>query len=413
MGRRQLKTLNEVEDMRADTGRTRGQCLPCMNRTTSEEPTPNTGKNQGCVEDAAALKEAAARSDRTPRGLMKVAIDAHADSYVFSVMFEGTAPKPPQKLALEGLLKWLKKHQAQGWEVVCCYEAGPMGFTLHRRLVEAGMRNYVIRPRNWDDSQRQVRTDRSDSRSMLVALDRYEAGQREAFTVVRVPSVEEEQRRQPVRLYHGLKRDLLRIAQRGRGYALLQGYRLKGAWYGPRRWTELEKELPGELVKLLHPLQEVLKALMNEVTTLRKCFSRTADPERAVPVGVGAETLNQIRAEVCDWKRFKNRGQVGSYFGMTPREASSGPSRQLGSITKCGNPRVRWLAVQAAWRLLRFQPDYLRVKEYQSQCAAGSGKNGGGRRRKLVVGLGRKFLIDLWRLESGQTTAEKLGLKMS
>jgi len=53
---------------------------------------------------------------------------------------------------------------AASWKVVSCYEAGPFGFWLHRRLLELGATNYVIRPRHWDDQHKGVKTDRTDAR---------------------------------------------------------------------------------------------------------------------------------------------------------------------------------------------------------------------------------------------------------
>ena len=37
-----------------------------------------------------------------------------------------------------------------------------------------------------------------------------------------------------------------------------------------------------------------------------------------------------------------------------PRERSSGERQHRGRITKAGSPRVRWLLVEAAWRILRY-----------------------------------------------------------
>jgi len=31
-----------------------------------------------------------------------------------------------------------------------CYEAGPFGYSLHRKLTALGVTNFVVRPRDWD-----------------------------------------------------------------------------------------------------------------------------------------------------------------------------------------------------------------------------------------------------------------------
>lgn len=373
-----------------------------------KKKTQESNTSQVSIASATAVTTRPALPGR--RGKLKVAIDTHADSCSLCPMFEGMAPKPVQKLCRAQLLESLTKYQRQGWEVVTCYEAGPLGYGLHRDLQKRGIRNFVIRPRNWDDKQRRVRTDRTDTRSMLVALDRYEAGQKEAFTVVRVPSVKEEDDRQLGRLAATLGKEIRRLAQCGRGYGLLKDQRLAGTWYGPRRWAILEKELPASLLAVLRPLRAVLLVLEEQEHQVKEQIRQAGLAGPLRPVGAGDTTLEQLEREVCDWKRFSNRRSVGAFFGLTPGEASSGPSRCLGSITRCGNARVRRLAVEAAWRMLIYQPDYLRVRKFRERSLRE--RSSPGKRRKQLVGLAREFLIDWWRIRTGRTTPEKLGLKL-
>lgn len=53
-----------------------------------------------------------------------------------------------------------------------------------------GVTNHVIRPRNWDDAHKRVKTDRTDTRAMLTALDRLAAGNKHALALVRVRTEE-------------------------------------------------------------------------------------------------------------------------------------------------------------------------------------------------------------------------------
>jgi len=367
-------------------------------------------KNNNGPEKTAKLNEKqAAVSER--KGKLKVAIDTHADFDVWIAQYENTAPKPPQRMTRARLVQWLGEQRAKGWEVVSCYEAGPFGYGLHRALVALGVRNYVIRPRNWDDAQRGVRTDRTDTRSMLVALDRYEAGQAEALTVVRVPSEEEEQRRTPVRVAAILKSTLKRVAQAGRGLALFSGLRLKGAWYSPRRWPEVARQLPQHLVGSMENLRAVVLSTAKELMAVKTqiCQGRLAGEQ--LPVGFGRNSAESMEREVCSWDRFQRRGSVGSFSGLTPGEASSGRRRDQGSITKRGNARLRWLAVQTAWRMVRYQPEYRGVKRFKARLMASP--HSSARKRQWIVALAREFLVDWWRLRTGRTTPEKLGLRMS
>lgn len=339
-----------------------------------------------------------------------MAIDTHADFDVWIPQYEGTVPKPAQKMRREEMVKWLEKKQKEGWEVITCYEAGPFGYGLHRKLEAVGVKNHVIRPRNWDDEKRRVRTDKTDTRGMLVALDRYVAGQREAFTVVRVPKEEEEQRRTLGRVMQTLKKTMRTLAQSARGQALYYGVRVAGAWYSERRWPLVAPRLPESLKEAFEAIRRAVLGMAKEVQALRGKIveGRTSGVE--LPIGLGRETAESLEQEVCDWGRFRNRRNVGSFSGLTPGEASSGQRRELGGITKCGNGRLRWLAVQAAWRMVRYQPEYRGVKRFVERQKAGGTKLG---RKRLIVALAREFLVDWWRLRTGQTTAEKLGLRMT
>lgn len=125
--------------------------------------------------------------------------------------------------------------------------------------------------------------------------------------------------------------------------------------------------------------------------------------------GVGALTSQILEREILDWHRFKNRRQVASLTGMCPGVRSSGPKTRSGPITKHGNRRLRTALVELAWRCVRFQPEYPPLKKWQPVLL--NPKATGAAKKKAIVAVGRRLAIDLWRLNTGRTTAEKLGLK--
>lgn len=138
----------------------------------------------------------------------KLALDVHLRQHVVAMQYDGSSPKPPQRFTPAGLLAWVQKQIAQGWQIVSCYEAGPFGYGLHRQLTALGVTNYVIRPRNWDDQHKRVKTDHTDALAMLTALDRYVAGNPHALALVRVPTEAQERQRSESRLRQSLRRDL-------------------------------------------------------------------------------------------------------------------------------------------------------------------------------------------------------------
>ena len=118
-----------------------------------------------------------------------------------------------------------------------------------------------------------------------------------------------------------------------------------------------------------------------------------------------------MNREACHWGRFSNRRQVSSFMGLVPKEDSSGGRRFQGSINKHGNVRMRCLLIQAAWRLWTYQPDYRPVKKWRQRLSVSGASP--GQLKKAIVAIARELAVDLWRLNTNQTSAEKLGLEMT
>ena len=115
------------------------------------------------------------------------------------------------------------------------------------------------------------------------------------------------------------------------------------------------------------------------------------------------------RSRGTRWQHFKNRKQAGSYIGCCPSEHSTGPGQRLGSIDRQGNRRLRSALTEAVWRLLRWEP---RWRGFEKWGALLRDKQAGGvRRKKAAIACVRLLFIDLWRLFTGRTTYEALGLR--
>jgi len=69
--------------------------------------------------------------------------------------------------------------------------------------------------------------------------------------------------------------------------------------------------------------------------------------------GIGLLTSTAMVAAVGDPHSFGNCRRYASFFGLTPRECSSGASRHLGRISKRGNRYVRTLLTHGARSVLR------------------------------------------------------------
>lgn len=69
--------------------------------------------------------------------------------------------------------------------------------------------------------------------------------------------------------------------------------------------------------------------------------------------GIGLLTSTAMVAAVGDPRSFASARRYSSFFGLTPREFSSGTSRYLGRISKRGNRYIRMLLTHGARSVLR------------------------------------------------------------
>ena len=342
--------------------------------------------------------------------LIKLGVDAHADQYRVVRQIDNGPLQPPQAMKFEKFLDWAQKQKSLAERVVVCYEAGTFGFYPARQLEERGVECLVMVPINLDEGHTGVNNDRLDARRIAVRLDRHLSGDKEALNLVRIPTPLEEEQRDLGRQRQTVVGDLKRYADRGRAYLRKWGHRVKGRWWQSERWEELKPNLSGVQVAYLQHWVEILRALSKELAAIHAALIAQGEKHLAVeglvlPLGLGLLSYELLHLEVCDWKRFHNRRQVASMTGLCASESSSGPSRQQGSVTKHGNPLMRWVLVEMAWRLIRFQPNCHAVAGWRQELAA---RKTGAQRKKIIVAIARQLAVDLWRVATGQTTFAKL-----
>jgi len=351
----------------------------------------NTAK-EGCEEQ---VKKAS---------IIKLGLDVHADSVSVARQVDGSVPQPVQKFTWEGFWRWITKQVKTGERVYSCYEAGPFGYVLHRRLLEMGIINIVVRPQNWDELGKGVKTDKSDAAALVQRLDRYVGGNTKALAVVCVPTFEAELVRSQSRLREAMRKHRQEAEAQGRSMMLYYGVRTKGRWWGVKRWNEIAPTLPEALKAMVESFAKMAREMDKVVRELTMKIEKAANAER--PKGCGGLTSEILRREVVDWNRFNNRRQVASITGLCPRVHGSGNKLTQGSISKHGNPRLRKALVELAWRVCRYQPGYEPVKRRLTLLAGPSA----ALRKKAVVAIARHLAIDLWRINTGRAKSGDLGL---
>jgi transposase len=338
--------------------------------------------------------------------VIKLGLDLHARQVTECRQLDASTPKPAQKWDPWRLLAQVEAWVKAGIKVYSCYEAGACGYWFHRELLKCGAVNFVVAPRPLEAHRRRhQKTDGLDARGLLDHLDSYLRGNRQAMSVVAVPSPELEQQRAVVRFREQLMRDRRRAEARGRALSLSQGLLASRGWGRPAAWELFSRELPEWMRPQLTYWQQEALALQAQEHQVRQQLERMVSTQ--LPVGVGALSWITLQLEIRGWDRFQNRRQIASYTGLCPGVHQSNGRGREGCINRCGNPVVRYMLVEMTWRLVRWQPDYPPIQKLRRGLLSKRGK------RRLVVAAARRLAIDLWRLATGRATAQALGLQLS
>jgi len=332
---------------------------------------------------------------------LKLGLDVHLESIMAVAQRDHAAPQAPRKFTPEQLVLQVQKWVAEGWVVYAVAESCGFGFVLHRQLVEAGAQSFLITPIALNG---QRKTDKLDARALCVRLSRWVDGNKDELSPIRIASEAEQRARETTRRRKFLCEEIRCLANRGHGQVAEYCHqKLPPRWWGARTWKKLCVTLDPWVLSVLEKLREIILVIEAQVAVLMAELAlRVAGQTR--PKGLGELTLVTLDAEICDWKRFYNRKQVGSYTGCCPGERSSGDKRQVGGIDRMGNGRVRALLVEAVWRFLKWQPGWKAAQKIKVKLAAGPAL-----KKKTVVALARQLAVDLWRWRTGRNTMEELG----
>jgi transposase len=273
-----------------------------------------------------------------------------------------------------------------------------------------GVEVYVIAPQSWDEQRKGQVNDKLDAAVMCRRLSEYLDGHGKALSVVHIPSRQEEEERAAGRFREQLCREMRRLGAMGRSLLLQREMAVRGRWWRGRTWQMIRQGMPPWVVHQLEIWKELLEQLQKRIEQEeRQLRARTA----AEPVlfGEGELTHVLLQRELMDPKRFKNARQLGNYFGLCPSEQTSGERRYLGPITKHGNPRLRKMMVELAWRIVHFQPQYVALRRWGPLLQEDK-RSSAAARKKAIVAVARRLAVDLWRIASGRKTAQELGLRL-
>jgi len=359
-----------------------------------------------------------------------VAMELSGKSWQLGAVVPGVPRRPKvvvkggeMKEVMRFLERWKKEAAKAGKtisRVVVAYEAGRDGFWIARELTELGVEAYVIQPASIpvERKGRRAKTDGIDLDMLLRTLLAWLRGEPRVCTMVRVPSVEEEDARRPGRERDKLVRERVGLDNQLQSLLCLHGIydfrpQLKKA---PEKLEQLRarsgEALPPETMAQLRRLMKrrgVASEQIAEIDAARvadlKAETQAPAEERGLKMirllvaicGVGLETATRLVREVFS-RPFRDRRGIAAFVGLTGTPFQSGEMEREQGISKNGNTRVRCLLLQLTWRWLRFQPGSALSRWFFGRVGEAKGRI----RKVMAVALARKLLVALWRyVETG------------
>ena len=307
--------------------------------------------------------------------------------------------------------------------VLCCYEAGYEGFWLARWLEqEMSVETVVLDPASLlvNRKAKQRKTDRIDAKKMVRALLAHDRGDAAVLSRVRVPSVEEEDRKRLLRERRRLVKEQTSLTNSIKGLLKLHGIfdlnpRAKdfeetfadvvtayGSPFPPRARQEIER-----LKERLFLVQRQIADVEAERDKVARSGAKLAvadtldgsSEQAAAKIatlaqlkGIGENDATLLTHEVF-YRGFRNRRELASWVGITPAPWASGDTERDQGVDRDGPAWIRANLIQMAWRWLHHQPDSSLSKWFEGRTAGDRGRT----RRVMIVALARKLLIALWR----------------
>lgn len=184
-----------------------------------------------------------------------------------------------------------------------------------------------------------------------------------------------------------------------RGYLKAYGIRLGDVSYKkfPPTVREHYPDVLPVASKGIEGLLKSFEAINKEIGILEDELKEICKQDKEVQLlmtapGVGMIVALTYKTDLGDPSRFKRSDSVGAYYGMTPRQYSSGENIKQGRISRCGAKEVRTLLAEAAVVLLTRNQSWSSLKVWGLKLMKKYGL------KKAAMAVGRKLSIIMHRM---------------
>lgn len=294
----------------------------------------------------------------------------------------------------KNLLSFVHNHY-QEQRMIFAYEAGPTGFGLYDAIAEAGHRCLVVSPASVPDAPNsRVKTNKLDAKKLAKLL----SGRQ--LKGVRVPPEAIRQLRALVHLRYTYMQDIRAYKCRIKAELLKEGLKFPDAPKGSQ-WSKIVVDklkaadypviTSFKINNMLDHLEHLTKQMNLADAALRSHINGNEDLKLCIDYlmscpGIGWRIACYSLARLGDWRLLGSSQEAGAFFGLVPAESSTGDRVDKGSITRCGDPRLRSMLIQGAWAAVRKDDELKAI--YERICTSHTQKYAA---RVAIVAVARKL----------------------
>jgi transposase len=293
--------------------------------------------------------------------------------------------------------------------ITLCYEVGYDAFWLARFLKARGVECLVIDPGSLQVSRRgrRVKTDRVDVKTLLRTLIAWCRGERHVWSLVRIPSIDEEDLRRSHRERSRLVRERTAHINRIKGLLFAQGVRdinVKSRYKtlavdelvtgdGHRLPPRLAGEIAREIQRLATVQEQIAEIERERDAAPTTCEATERKRDLLSQLKSIGPAISAFLSREVYYRQFANQRQVGSFLGLTPSPYDSGEEERCQGISRAGSGHARAVMIETAWLWIKHQPKSALSRWFVERTAGQSKRV----RKIMIVAVARKLAIALWR----------------